>query len=110
MPGQIVNVGATIQCPHVGTVSIVSSNARVTLGGQPAAVVDDTFPIAGCPFTIGIKPSPCTELKWIQPALHVFIDKKPVIVSTSTGICLSPEKAPQGPPNVLVTQLSVKAS
>jgi len=110
MPGQVLNVGATIQCPHAGSVSIVSSNTRVMLGGQPAATIEDNFPIAGCPFTVGPKPQPCIKVQWIVPALRVLVNKKAVILQNSTGLCLSAEQAPQGPPNVLATQLRVKAS
>jgi uncharacterized Zn-binding protein involved in type VI secretion len=111
MPGQVLNVGATIQCPHVGSVSIVSSNTRVMLGGQPAATIDDTYPIAGCPFTLpGPTPHPCVKVQWLVPALRVLVNKKAVILQNSSGLCLSADQTPQGPPNVLVTQLRVKAS
>jgi hypothetical protein len=53
MPGLVLNVGATAMCPHGGQMSIVSSNTRVLLGGQPAATFSDTYLIAGCPFVVG---------------------------------------------------------
>jgi len=110
MPGQIVNVGATAMCPHGGQVSIVSSNTRVMLGGQPAATFADTFVIAGCAFTVGPKPQPCVKVQWLVPAARVLVNKQPVILQNSTGLCLSAEQIPQGPPNVVVTQLRVKGS
>jgi hypothetical protein len=111
VPGQIVNVGATAMCPHGGQVSIVSSNTRVMLGGAAAATFSDTFTIAGCAFTVpGPKPQPCVKVQWLVPALRVLVSKQPVILQNSTGLCLSAEQIPQGPPNVVMTQLRVKAT
>jgi hypothetical protein len=110
MSGQIVNVGATAMCPHGGRVSILSSNTRVMLGGQAAATLSDSYPIAGCAFTVGPKPQPCVRVQWLAPALRVLVDKQPVIVHNSTGLCLSAEQIPQGAPNVTLTQLRVKAT
>jgi hypothetical protein len=110
VPGQIVNVGATAMCPHGGQVSIVSSNTRVMLGGQPAATFSATFMIAGCAFAVGPKPQPCVKVQWLVPAMRVLVNKQPVILQNSTGLCLSAEQIPQGPPNVVVTQLRVKAT
>ncbi|MGH2354065.1 MAG: hypothetical protein ACRDJN_20865 [Chloroflexota bacterium] len=111
MPGLLLQVGATAMCPHGGQVSIISSNTRVLLGGQPAATLNDTYPIAGCPFTVpGPKPQPCVKVQWIVPALRVLVNRQPAILQTSTGLCLSAEQIPQGPPNVVVTQVRVKGT
>jgi hypothetical protein len=110
VPGQIVNVGATAMCPHGGQVSIVSSNTRVMLGGQPAATFADNYLIAGCAFAVGPKPQPCIKVQWLVPAARVLVNHQPVILQNSTGLCLSAEQIPQGPPNVVVTQLRVKAT
>ncbi|SRR6266508_3959536 len=110
MPGQMVTVGATLLCPHSGQVSIVSSNTRVMLSGQPAALLSDNYPIAGCTFTVGTKPQPCVRVQWLVPATRVFVNKEPVIVDNSSGMCLSAEQIPQGPPRVVATQVRVKAT
>jgi uncharacterized Zn-binding protein involved in type VI secretion len=111
MPGFLVQVGATAMCPHAGQVSIVSSNTRVLLGGQPAATLGDQFLIAGCPFTIPpAKPQPCVKVQWLAPATRVLIGGQPAILQTSSGLCLSAEQIPQGPPNVIVTQLRVQGT
>jgi hypothetical protein len=108
--GQIVTVGATAMCPHGGTVSIVSSNTRVVLGGQPAATFSDTYAIAGCAFAVGPKPQPCVRVQWLVPAVRALVNKQPVILDNSGGVCLSAEQIPQGPPRVVATQLRVKAT
>jgi hypothetical protein len=110
VPGQIVTVGATALCPHGGQVSIVSSNTRVMLGGQPAATLSDTYPIAGCAFAVGAKPQPCVRVQWLVPAARVLVNKQPVILHNSGGVCSSAEQIPQGPPKVVATQLRVKAT
>jgi hypothetical protein len=105
MPGALFHVGATAICPHGGQVTTIPTNTRVLVGGQPVAVVADTFPVAGCAFTVpGPKPQPCVLVKWLVPATRVFVNGQPVILQTSTGIAQSAEQIPQGPPTVVATQ------
>ena len=104
MPGPIFHVGATAICPHGGQVQTISSNARVLVGGMPAATFADTYLVAGCVFVVGPKPQPCVRVQWLVPAVRVMVMGQPVILQTSTGLCLSAEQIPQGPPAVLVTQ------
>lgn len=110
MPGQLVQVGATIMCPHGASAQIIPSGPRVMLGGQPAATLADTYVVAGCPFTVGTVPQPCVKIQWIVPAARVLVGGNPAILATSTGLCLAPTQAPNGPPNVVVTQLRVKGT
>jgi hypothetical protein len=102
MPGPILHISAVITCPHAAPVSPVTTNARVLLGGAPALVVTDTFPIAGCPFQVpigtGTKPQPCVRVQWTTPSARVLVNGQPVLLATSTGVCLSAEQIPQGPP------------
>jgi hypothetical protein len=108
MPGLLMQVGATVMCTHGAPVSIVPGNARVLLGGQPAATMSDQSMIAGCPFVVGTKPQPCIKVQWTVPAARVMLGGQPAILQSSVGLCLSAEQIPQGPPNVIVTQLRVK--
>lgn len=111
MPGALLHIGITSNCPHGGAVSVVSSNSRVLVGGQPVAVATDQFPIAGCPFQVpvpgGTKPQPCVLVKWGAPATRVKVLGQPVILQTSGGVCQSIEQIPQGPPSVTVVQTRV---
>lgn len=104
MPGPILTGGAAVTCPHGGQVQTVSSNARVLLGGLPAATIGDAYLVAGCVFTTGPKPQPCIRVQWLVPAARVLVMGQPVIVQTSVGLCLSAEEIPQGPPTVVATQ------
>lgn len=109
MSGFLFHVGATALCPHGGQVSVVSSNARVTVSGQSVALLSDLFTVGGCPFQIpGPKPQPCVTVQWLVPASRVRVNGQPVILQSSTGICQSVEQIPQGPPNVVVTQFRAK--
>ncbi len=103
------HIGITAACPHGGQVSVVSSNTRVKISGQYVAVVDDTYTVGGCPFVVpGPKPQPCIKIQWLVPATRVKVMGKPIILRSCTGICQSAEQIPQGPPNVMMTQMRVK--
>jgi hypothetical protein len=111
MPGFLLHVGSTIICPHGGQVTIISTNTRVLVSGQPVATQPDTYTVAGCAFTVpGPKPQPCVTAKWLVPAVRVMVGGQPAILQTSTGICQSAEQIPQGPPNVVMTQVRAKGT
>jgi hypothetical protein len=95
-------------CPHGGSLSIISTNVRVTAGGQPLATLADQFMIAGCAFTVPPgKPQPCLKVQWLMPAARVTIGGQPAILQTSSGLCLTAEQIPQGPPTITVAQTRV---
>ena len=48
MPGYLVQVGATIQCPHSAKATITPSNQRVKVGGKAVALVSDQTAVTGC--------------------------------------------------------------
>lgn len=108
MPGFLMHTGATAMCPHGGTVSVVTINTRVLASGQPLATAGDTCLVTGCPFMVGNKPQPCVKVQWLVPSARVLVNGQPAILQTSSGLCLSPEQIPQGPPNVIATQTRVR--
>ncbi len=97
MPGFLFHVGAPTQCPHGGQGSTVSSNVRVKVMGQPVATVSDMTTIAGCPFTSGSNPQPCTQVQWITPAARVKVMGTPALLQTSPALCVF-GAVPQGAP------------
>jgi len=103
----LLHVGATAMCPHGGQVSITPTNQRVSVGGQPVAVMADTCLVAGCAFMVGTKPQPCMKVQWLVPATRVTIGGQPALLQSSSGLCLSADQIPAGPPNVVVTQMRV---
>ncbi len=104
MPGFLMHVGSSAICPHSGQVSIISTNGRVLVSGQPVAVLSDNYLVSGCPFTVPNKPQPCVKVQWLVPASRVLVGGQPVILQTSTGMCQSAEQIPQGAPTVIATQ------
>jgi uncharacterized Zn-binding protein involved in type VI secretion len=102
----IYQVGASAICPHGGQVTVIPTNARVLVSGQPVAVLADQFLVAGCAFTVPPgKPQPCVKVQWLVPAGRVLVGGQPAILQSSSGLCQSAEQIPQGPPTVLVTQI-----
>lgn len=105
MPGPLYHVGAAAICPHGGQVTTISSNVRVLVSGMPVATLADVSLVAGCAFTVPPgKPQPCIKVQWLVPAARVLINGQPALLQTSTGLCLSPEQIPQGPPTIITTQ------
>ncbi len=108
MAESFLHVGATINCPHGGRVSIHPSHRKARVGGQEVATLADTYTITGCPFTVPPgKAQPCVTVEWPQQAMQVKVNGQPVNLKTSSGICRSAEGVPQGPPMGIVTQTKV---
>jgi hypothetical protein len=107
MPGALVHVGAMGMCPHLGQISVISTNTRVFVGNMPVATALDTFPIVGCVFQIPATPPiphPCVQVKWLVPATRVFVNFLPVVLQVSGGLCLAVDMLPQGPPAMTTVQ------
>jgi hypothetical protein len=111
MPGFLLHVGATINCPHGAQASIVSTNQRVKVNGMAVALFNDVTTVAGCPFQVpigtGTKPQPCVKVQWLVPATRVKVMGQFVLLQASSGLCQSPEQIPQGPPLLVTTQMRV---
>lgn len=110
MPGFILHVGASLTCPHGGQVSEISSNTRVSVEGQLVVTQADQYPIAGCALSSASPPNPCVLVKWIVPATRVTINGQPVILQSSTGLCVNATQAPQGSPMIVATQTRVSGT
>jgi hypothetical protein len=75
---------------------------------MPIATMASTYPIAPCPFQVpGPKPQPCVRVQWTKPAARVKVMGMPVVTQLSTGVCLSAEQIPQGPPLMTNAQKKV---
>ncbi|SRR6266566_310606 len=109
MADYIVHVNATINCPHQGRATIISSNTRVKVGGNAVATLNDLYTISQCSLSSAVPPHPCLTVQWLVPALKVRVNRQPVILKSSTGLCLA-GPLPQGPPTVVSTQTQVKGT
>jgi hypothetical protein len=97
MPAPVLNVNATIMCPHGGRVTPITTNTKLMVGGAPALTFADIHMIVGCPFVIVLKPSPCIRVQWTSSSMKLQVNGVPVLTQASVGLCMSPEQAPQGP-------------
>ncbi len=107
MSNLITTLSALI-CPHGGTVSIISSNARAKAG---AALVraSDNFTIAGCAFNVSGVLHPCVTVRWISTALRCKAGGDVCLTTASAGLCLAADQAPQGSVLIQVTQPKASA-
>lgn len=109
----LLTTTSSLRCPHGGTVSITSSNRRVT-SGTPLALATDTFTIAGCPFQIpvgvGTVPHPCVRVHWIKVDAKTQVGGVPTVSQDSAGICLAADQAPQGPVSIVSTPAQASGS
>jgi hypothetical protein len=106
MPG-FLTTASVMMCPHGGTVQAISGNTQVMAGGAPILRSSDTFIIAGCAFVIGIVPSPCVTVQWVQPAAQSKIGD-PTLTEASVGLCQAATQAVQGPVIIASTQPSAQ--
>lgn len=109
MAGNTLVTNATLQCPHGGSVQIVSSNTRVKANSTPMATSGDTFIVAGCSFQVSGAPSPCVSVKWIVTDTRVKVGGPQTLSTGSQGLCVNAAQAPQGPVNIVNTQMKVKS-
>lgn len=112
MPGPLAHLGNVTLCTHGIPATVVPSNARVLVNGQPVTTIADQYLIAGCPFTLpaGPTPMPCVRIQWLTPAMRVLVNGVPPLLQTSTGLCISAQQTPNGPPTVPVNQPRVIAT
>jgi hypothetical protein len=115
MPGFLMHVNAACQCTNAAPATIIPTQPRVLVSGQPVATMSSQIVVAGCPFTVPPgKPQPCVLVKWLMPTARVLVMGQPAMVLPSPGpgpgLCLSPEQIPQGPPIVSAVQPRVLAT
>jgi hypothetical protein len=104
MPGPILTTSSTIICIHGGQAILLTANVRVTVDGAPALLESDVHPVVGCPFTVGLKYSPCIRIEWTAGTAKVTINQTNVLVQSSIGKCINAEGAPQGVALIINTQ------
>lgn len=103
--GNFLTASSTLMCPHGGTLMPVPLTSRVQIGGQPVVLSSDSFPIGGCPFVIGVVPSPCLTVQWVVPAQRSTVVKQQPLTTDSVGLCIG--AGVQGPVQIVSTQTGV---
>jgi hypothetical protein len=120
MSGQLLHVGAVVQCPHLVPATIAASQTKVLVGGQPIATTSSRISIANCPFKIPVppppatKPQPCVDVKWQLTAQKVLVGGKQALLGPAPGSgdasCLTVERIDQGKPIIAQMQRLVSGS
>jgi len=105
--GYLLSKNSVITCPHGGTVTPVTANAKVFVGGQPVLTQPDTFTVSGCA-SVSPASGPCVNVKWTTAASRVRINGQPALLQESVGVCESADQTAQGAPVVVSTQLRVR--
>lgn len=109
MPGNLLTTASMITCPHGGIATLITSNLKVNATSSPVLLETDVHVVAGCPFTIGPKYSPCIRIEWSAGAGKVTANQVALLVQSSIGKCLSPEGAIQGTAIIINTQIKAMA-
>lgn len=104
----ILTTTSTVLCPHGGSVSLSTANTTAQIDGGYALLLTDVHPVSGCPFTTpGGTPQPCVTVQWTSGATQTKVNQTPVLLQTSSGLCIAAIGVPQGAP--IVTQVQSKA-
>jgi hypothetical protein len=100
----LLNTASVMSCPHGGTVTPISSNTRVSVGGGNALRPSDTFVIVGCPFPPSGTPHPCVQVNWVVSAQRSKAVSDFTLTESSVGLCVAADQAVQGTVLILSTQ------
>ena len=96
MGGFLLHQGATVLCSHGGQAMPTVPNPRVTVSGQPTALISAPWAIVGCPLVPPPLP-PCVTAQWVTGTTRVVSNGQPLVVQTGQAVC-----APNGTPVVVV--------
>lgn len=92
----LLTKSSVILCPHGGRVTHLPKGVSGKLSsGEIPLLLDDYYPIVGCPFTSGYA-SPCQQVNWVGGSKTRLINGVPVLTDASVGICVSAARVPQG--------------
>ncbi len=104
MGGFLIQAGATVTCSHGGQALATVPNPRVTIEGQPTALLSGPWVVAGCPLVPPPLP-PCVTAQWVTGTMRVTSTGQPLVVQTGQAVSV-----PNGTPLLpLVTQTRVTA-
>ena len=96
MGGFLVQVGATVTCSHGGQAVATTPNPRVTVAGQPTALISGQWAVAGCPLVPPPLP-PCVSAQWGTGTMRVTSNGQPLVVQSGQAISI-----PNGTPLIPV--------
>jgi hypothetical protein len=105
MAGKLLTTMSRVMCPHGGQAILTTADRHLAAQVPSGAVLleTDVHSVVGCPFTVGVKYSPCVRIEWSAGSQAVAVGQTPALTMSSVGRCLNAEGAPQG---VAVKQLT----
>ena len=109
MPGNYLTTASQIMCPHGGQATLITSNTKAQAVSAALLLESDIHLVAGCPFTVGPKYSPCVRIEWSAGSSKTSVQGKAPLVQSSMGKCINAEGATQGIAIVVNTQPKVFA-
>ena len=105
MAGFLIQAGATVLCSHGGQAMATAPNSRVTIDGQPTALLTIPWVVAGCPLVPPPLP-PCVSAQWLTGTFRVTSSGQPLVVQSGVSISI-----PNGTPLIpVVVQMRVIAT
>jgi len=87
MGGFLLQAGATVTCSHGGQAMATSPNPRVTIGGQPTALLSGQWVVAGCPLVPPPLP-PCVSAQWVTGTTRVTSTGQPLVVQSGQAVSI----------------------
>jgi hypothetical protein len=107
--GFILTTTSVILCPHGGMVMHLPTGGSTELiNGVMPMLLNDNYPVVGCPNSSGGSPNPCIRVVWITASTSRFINGVPVLIHTSVGMCHDASGAPQGAAIIASHQTIIK--
>ena len=96
MPGNYLTTASQIMCFHGGRVILTTPNTKAQAVSAAVLLESDVHAVAGCPFTVGTKYSPCVRIEWSAGSSKTRVNGTAPLVQSSEGKCINAEGAPQG--------------
>jgi hypothetical protein len=106
---ELLTVNDLMMCPHGGSVSLSSTQAKLKADSAFVLLSSDVFVVAGCAFAVPAGPHPCMTVEWQNPSLKCKAGSEAVLTTASIGLCKAGDQAPQGTVIIQKTQMKVSA-
>ena len=98
MPGPLLHLGANVTCAHAAPASPSTTNPRVTVSGQPTALLTVPYLVSGCTLPPpNAANGPCVSGQWQSGTTRVKSTGQPLAIMGGSATC-----TPTGTP--LLTQ------
>lgn len=104
MATALLSSASNVVCPHGGSVQFQQADLRVHVSGTPVVHLD-VATVSGCQFF-----RPCTRVVFSTGTLRAFAGKQALLTAASNGMCEAADGTPNGPVQVLTSDVRVSGS